>query len=209
MTERAAARIGWSMGAFKTERIIPATADLDLVAEDLREHFARKGFAVKVESGAACGRFVSISKGGTFKSVLGMKTALNIELESELSGVAARASVGVFGQQAVPTALMLFVAWPVILTQAWGLVQQSKLDDEAIDVAERSVLARSRTAVPGSRAAADYAGAGAATGAVSAVGAASGPASSGAAGAVAFCTECGARIPESARFCGQCGTKRA
>lgn len=173
------------MGTFKTERLVPARADLGLVAEELCGHFSRLGYAVKSESSATGSRLVSISKGGAFKSVLGMKTALNIELEPVGEGVSVRASIGVFGQQAVPTALMLFVAWPVVITQIWGLVQQSKLDDEAVDFAERVILDRARSSPPAGRAAEAPAGR----------------------SAPIFCTECGARISAGAKFCGQCGAK--
>ena len=57
------------------------------------------------------------------------------------------AGVGIFGQQVIPTMIMLFVAWPVLLTQIWGLVQQSKLDDKALAIAE-AVIRKSGSATP-------------------------------------------------------------
>jgi hypothetical protein len=58
-------------------------------------------------------------------------------------GIHVKASVGIFGQQAIPSAIALFIAWPVLVTQIWGMVQQSKLDDKAIAVAENYINAHS------------------------------------------------------------------
>ena len=76
--------------------------------------------------------YFSLSKGGIFKTVLGMKTALNVELTRLQGGVSISAKIGVFGQQAIPTMITLFVAWPVGLTQIGGMFQPSKVDDQEI-----------------------------------------------------------------------------
>ena len=69
-----------------------------------------------------------------------MKTALNVSLTPQSDGVLFDAHVGIFGQQIVPAAIALFLFWPVVLTQAWGLIQQSEMDDRALAAAERGVL---------------------------------------------------------------------
>lgn len=46
------------------------------------------------------------------------------------------ASVGIFGQQAIPTVISMFFFWPVLITQIWGMVEQSNLDDKALAIAE-------------------------------------------------------------------------
>jgi hypothetical protein len=86
---------------------------------------------------------VSIRKGGTFKAIIGMKTALNIKIEPVANGTTVEAGVGIFGQQAIPTAITLLVFWPVIIAQVWNMAHESNLDDEALDVAEESLKAHS------------------------------------------------------------------
>jgi hypothetical protein len=54
--------------------------------------------------------------------------------------------VGIFGQQAIPTAITLLVFWPVIIAQVWNMAQESNLDEEALGVAEESLKAHSSEA---------------------------------------------------------------
>jgi NADH pyrophosphatase NudC (nudix superfamily) len=41
---------------------------------------------------------------------------------------------------------MWYVAWPVLITQVWGLVEQSKLDDRALNIAKGVVAGGSPVA---------------------------------------------------------------
>jgi len=59
------------------------------------------------------------------------------------------AGVGIFGQQAIPTAITLLVFWPVIIAQVWNMAKEADLDDEALDVAEESLKAHSSEAPSG------------------------------------------------------------
>jgi hypothetical protein len=72
-----------------------------------------------------------------------MKTALNVRIEPVANGTKVEAGVGIFGQQAIPTAVTLLVFWPVILAQVWNMAQEAKLDEEALGVAEQSLKAHS------------------------------------------------------------------
>jgi hypothetical protein len=72
-----------------------------------------------------------------------MKTALNIKIEPEANGTRVEAGVGIFGQQAIPTAITLLIFWPVIIAQVWNMAQEAKLDEEALGVAEESLKAHS------------------------------------------------------------------
>ena len=121
---------------------------------------------------------VSVTKGGLFKSVIGMKTALKVELRAEDGNVFAKTSVGIWGQQIVPTVIMLLWFWPVLITQIWGLVQQSRLDTRVMEI-----LAKAAEKEP------------------EAVGATSCEADSPA----RFCSECGK--PITGNFCANCGVK--
>jgi ribosomal protein L40E len=169
------------MGAFESSRIYPIlVADLSPVAEDLMQHFRDQEFEVQGEKTVTEGWVITVSKGGIFKAVLGMKTALKIEIEKAGSFIKAKAGVGILGRQAVPTIITLFFLWPVLVAQIWGLVKQAKLDEEALNCLEDSL------AVHGG-------GVKAATASV--------PKGK-------FCTSCGEGLPEQARFCPKCGTQQ-
>ena len=114
------------------------------------------GYETRSDSLLGGGMVVSITKGGLFKAIIGMKTALKVELRADNGNVLAKTSVGIWGHQIVPTVIMLLWFWPVLITQIWGLVQQSRLDahvmeilgkaaeneHEAIDVPSEEVSAR-------------------------------------------------------------------
>lgn len=127
------------MGTFNSSRFIAAKPlNLAPVASDVENYFSALGYTVKTDM-IASGCLISLNKGGVFKSVLGMKTSLNVEIRTVSGGYSADAGVGIFGQQAIPAAITLFIAWPVLITQISGLIRQAKLDDEALDIVERSI----------------------------------------------------------------------
>jgi hypothetical protein len=175
------------MSAFKSYRLFAfVPSDLTPVARDIVEHFKEQDYEVTSQKTITNGYDISLTKGGIFKSVLGLKTALKISIEPSNGMTKAQAGVGIFGQQAIPTAITLFVFWPVILTQIWGLVQNSKLDEEAMGVIETSLKAHSRETVAE---------------------ASNSAAPSAASSTRTFCTNCGAALPANAKFCSQCGNK--
>jgi ribosomal protein L32 len=135
---------------------------------------------------------VSIHNGSSFKAVLGMKTALKVVIIPMDGGIQANASVGIFGQQAIPTVISMLFLWPVLITQIWGLIRQSKLDDLALDTIGEALSS------PGG-------------GPTSPVGEAKKTARraslSEASHSVAYCPNCGKPIPPSAKFCPACGFK--
>lgn len=87
----------------------------------------------------AKGGFISLSKGGVFRTISGLKTSLNVTLTKELNGINVEAKVGIFGQQAMPTIISMFITWPVLITQVIGMIKQAKLDDEVIAMIEDAV----------------------------------------------------------------------
>jgi len=128
------------MGTFNTHKIIIADASLiPSMASKITNHFKAEGYESDVKVSDLGTYDISLTKGGMFKAVLGLKTALKITLKPEANGVSFDAGIGIFGQQLIPTVIMLFVAWPVILTQVWGMVQQANLDDTALMLAESVV----------------------------------------------------------------------
>jgi hypothetical protein len=148
------------------------------------EHFRLQGYDVSGEATIDDGWHVSIAKGSMFAAVLGMRTALNVDLKASEHETLLKAGVGIFGRQVVPVLIARFIAWPVWLTQIWGLVQQARLDDEAIECAERSLL-RHATRVSQVEPQVEPGAGGAPEG--------------------QFCTSCGGRLPAGARFCPACG----
>ncbi len=121
------------MGTFsKDQDIMCDPSVVPSLASHLETYFKEQGYETFSESVVNGGYDISISKGGVFKAVLGMKTALKISLKPIPDGVHFKADVGIFGQQVIPLVIGIFFFWPVLVTQIWGLVQQSKLDDEAL-----------------------------------------------------------------------------
>ncbi len=108
------------------------------IAEQITKEFKAEGYEVdckKIENHYD----ISLTNGGLVKSAVGLKTALKINIYPNNGHIHIDAGIGVFGQQALPTAVAALVAWPVAATQIWGLVKQSKLDDKAVAIAEKVV----------------------------------------------------------------------
>ena len=134
------------MGTFNSTKTFPySVEDIAPVAQDVMSHFADQDYEVTETNIPAGGVQVSIRKGGTFKAIIGMKSALNIKIEPEANGTKVEAGVGIFEQQAIPTAITLLVFWPVIIAQVWNMAQEAKLDEEALGVAEESLKAHAET----------------------------------------------------------------
>jgi hypothetical protein len=133
------------MGTFNSSKTVPyVVEDLAPVAQEVMAHFESQDYEVTEAHIPTGGVQVSIRRGGTFKAIIGMKTALNIKIEPQSNGTRIEAGVGIFGQQAIPTAITLLVFWPVLVAQVWNMAQESKLDEEALGVAEESLKAHSQ-----------------------------------------------------------------
>ena len=133
------------MGTFNSSKTFPyVVEDLAPVAQDVMDHFERQDYEVIETNIPTGGVQVSIRRGGTFKAIIGLKSALNIKIEPVANGTTVDAGVGIFGQQAIPTAITLLVFWPVLVAQVWNMAQEAKLDEEALRVAEESLKAHSK-----------------------------------------------------------------
>ena len=167
------------MGTFNTHKIINAEPSLiPAMANKITDYFKSQGYEVDVQVSDLGTYDISLTKGGMFKAVLGLKTALKVTLKSELDKVSFDAGIGIFGQQLIPALIMYFVAWPVLLTQIWGMVQQSNLDDTALMLAESVIPAMS-----------------------------SAPKIVEPTSISSFCPNCGGRHEAGMRFCPDCGCK--
>lgn len=140
------------MATFRNEKMIDAVLDqngLRDVAQEVADHFTHQEYEASTSSlEDRDGWLVSITKSGFFRTVSGQKTALNVSIWSTTDGTYIDADVGLFRSQAVPSLITFFIFWPVILGQIWGLVKQSKIDDEAVEVAEKSIRAHAPQAMP-------------------------------------------------------------
>lgn len=182
------------MGTFNTKTVLNGNPSLiPAIAERICQEFAADGYEIKREDLISGGADISVAKGNMFKAALGMKTALKITLIPLNNGISFEAGVGIFGQQAIPTIIMWFFAWPVLITQIWGLVQQSKLDDKALAAAQSVIRENGGNSnygssygtvpppVPGSSTSTDC-------------------------DTSKFCTNCGTKVAGNARFCPNCGS---
>jgi hypothetical protein len=164
-------------------RIFPvALRDLDPIADAVVRQFRSKGYEVVRQESPNSGWHLSITGKDAFKTVLGMKTALNVEVESSILGITAEAGVGMFGQQFIPALVSFFVAWPVLSGQIWERVQACRLDTEVFECIEASIAVQSVSQ-----------------------GTKPGDPASGRLAPLAFCTNCGTRIVEAGLFCAHCG----
>lgn len=177
------------MGAFNTKTILNGNPSLiPAIADRICQVFSLDGYEINRDNLMSGGVDISVTKGGVFKAIVGMKTALKITLVPQGNTISFDAGVGIFGQQALPTVISMLFFWPVLLTQIWGLVQQSHLDDKALATAQ---------AVINENGGNTYAYAS------THIGSTTPPPVPGTA---KFCTNCGSKLPDNARFCSNCGT---
>ena len=167
------------MGTFNTKQIIfGSPALIPVIADEIVKQFQSDGFEVTKQDMSTGGCDISITKGGVFKAVLGMKSALKVTLLPQGNTIDFEAGVGIFGQQAIPTIISMFFLWPVLITQIWGMVEQSKLDDKALEIANKVIAENGGGSVSDN--------------------------SSTQSQSVEFCTGCGTKYESGMKYCGNC-----
>lgn len=165
------------MGTFVTKKTLQGNPSLiPAIAERIKTEFTVEQFEVQIDNLLSGGVDISISKGNLFKAVLGLKSALKVSLIPKDNVIAFEAGIGIFGQQAIPTIISMFFFWPVLITQIWGMVQQSKLDDKVLEIAEEVIRNQGSFATLSSDS-----------------------------GGMVFCTNCGHQNIKGAKFCSECG----
>ena len=165
--------------AFTSTKVFRVSSDrIPDMARALEIELRKDGYETRNDMLLGGDVVVSLTKGGFFKSVIGMKTALKVELRADNGNVLAKTSVGIWGHQIVPTVIMLLWFWPVLITQIWGLVQQSRLDTRVMEILAKAaqkepdaIDVTSREVDPPAR----------------------------------FCSECGK--PVTGNFCANCGAR--
>lgn len=168
------------MATFSTKKTLyGSTSLIPTIANRIQEEFQNDGYEVSMDALSSGSYDISITKGGVFKAVLGMKTALKVTLLPQDNNIHFEAGVGIWGQQAIPTVISMLFFWPVLITQIWGMVEQSKLDDKALEIAQDVICINNHV----------------------------GSSATGANLGGMFCTNCGASVSEQAKFCPNCGAK--
>ena len=168
------------MATYSKKKLLAAhPSQINSIAETIQKDFELDGFEVNVDTLMSGGKDISITKGNLFKAVLGMRSALKVTLIPQTDGVLFDANVGIYGQQAIPTVISMLFFWPVLLTQIWGMVEQSKLDDKALEIAQDAICMNNHVGSPHS--------------------------DNNVCGK--FCTKCGTKLDGSSKFCSNCGTR--
>ncbi len=128
------------MGAFNTRKTLYGSApQFPSIAEQIRSSFVSEGYEVRIED-PSTERDVYITKGGLFKAAMGMRSALKVTMKPTRDGnIDFEAGVSMFKQQFAATLITEFFFSPLVLTQIWGMVKQSKLDEKAVAIAERAI----------------------------------------------------------------------
>lgn len=171
------------MGVFNTKAILKGDPKLiHAIAYRICKKFKDEGYEGYRDYLNNGGIDISLSKGDYFKSILGMDTALKIRLEPQENAISFDAGIGIFGKESIPMMISMLFMWPVLLTQIWGLVKQSKLDDKALEIAESvikenapapQIVIISTSQLPNNK---------------------------------SICSKCGTKLPEKAKFCFNCGS---
>ena len=181
------------MAIYSKKKMLAAyPSQINAIAETIQNDFVRDGFEVNVDTLMSGGKDISITKGNLFKAVLGMRSALKVTLMPQTDGVLFDANVGIYGQQAIPTVISMLFFWPVLITQIWGLVEQSKLDDRALALAEQAIAGDASSTASVSSFTSSFA---------------SSSCASSFAGTSKFCTNCGTKTDGTSKFCPECGAK--
>ena len=174
--------------------------------EAITDYFVRsfeaKGYTVSKEQ-TVDGQFISITKGGFFRSISGLKTGLNVILKQKPDGIEASLEVGIFGKQLIPTAISMLVLWPVLISQVVGMVQQNNLDKEAYQTIEEGIKACENQPVCKSMTGnfCPFCGENVPVGSVFCPSCGKKIENSN------TCSNCGTVLPEGAAFCPKCGAK--
>jgi len=121
------------MGTFSTSKYYTAGQELiPLACREIKKTFESEGFDYSVKSESYNQTVVIVSKGNLVKQAVGLKQGLEITFAHSDGTVSVEAKGTVLKDQAIASAITLLVAWPVLIPQIIGLINQSKLDEKVI-----------------------------------------------------------------------------
>ena len=99
----------------------------------VKHSFESEGFDYQVKSESFNKTIITVTKGNLIKQAVGLKQGLEVSFTHDNGRIDIEAKGTVLKDQAIASALTLFVAWPVFIPQIIGMVKQSKLDERVID----------------------------------------------------------------------------
>lgn len=126
------------MGAFSVrKKLYGDSKNIPFIAEQIRKEFVADGYEVRIAE-LATGQEIYVTKGGLFKAALGLRSALKITMKPSRDGnIDFYAGVSIVKQQLIPTIITMTIFSPVVITQIWGVIKLAKLDEKAVEFAER------------------------------------------------------------------------
>lgn len=130
------------MKQFETLTTIVAPHEfIPIACRSIKEIFEAEGFDYSVKSELFNKTVIVVSKGNLVKQIVGLKQGLEISFTTSADSIVVKAEPTLFKDQAIATALSLFVTWPVLIPQIIGLIKQAKLDEKAINIVMQTLSA--------------------------------------------------------------------
>jgi hypothetical protein len=125
------------MGPFKSRKVIYGSPSrIPYIAEEICKSFTADKYEVRISSGNE----IYITKGGMFKAVWGLRSAMKVSMKPSWDGyIDFEASISIVKQQLIPTPITVYMLSPIVIAQIWSIIRQPKLDEKALEVAENVV----------------------------------------------------------------------
>jgi len=108
------------------------------IVESLKSFLCSNGYSVQ-EFLKHDGLILQIRRGGGFKAVLGLSTALNVNIEQNERYFTISFSNGKWVDKAAVAGISMFVLWPLLITSAVGAYKQSELPNQIIQYVNSEV----------------------------------------------------------------------
>ena len=125
------------MSTFLSSKSYEASPSFVPYAVDaIRKAFVAEGFEFVEKPGTYNTTVIEVTKGNLVKKLVGLKLGLEITFWMEHDHIRVEAKGTVAKNQLIATGITLFIAWPVIVTQAIGLIKQSELDVRVISIVD-------------------------------------------------------------------------
>ena len=129
-------------GTFYSEKIFNSSpTHISGVVAELKSYYTTHGYEYNENPSDKGGVIIKVTKGGDFRRLLGLQSALEITLEPTSDNtISFKAGIGFWEQQGLATAISALLAsttFITLVTQAWGVIHQAHLDDQALEIAER------------------------------------------------------------------------
>lgn len=102
--------------------------------ERIRETFSAEGFDINQKGESINKTVLEVTKGNLVKKAIGLKQGLEITFETNGRYIDVEAKGTVLKDQAIASTITLLLAWPVMIPQIIGLINQAGLDDKAIGI---------------------------------------------------------------------------